>query len=94
VELLGAEPDNALLDVFETTRRLSYAVSEGEVNPAATSIASSIFELDGTPAGAIVVTAPRQRVTAAHHEAIGKLVLRTARDLSRGMPEYEKRKTP
>ncbi|WP_299695779.1 IclR family transcriptional regulator [Hydrocarboniphaga sp.] len=84
--LLGAEPDGPLLDSFEATRKHGYAVSDGEINPAATNIAAPIFELAGFPAGAIVVTAPRERLTPADHQAIGKMLIRVASELSRGTP--------
>jgi IclR family acetate operon transcriptional repressor len=86
VSLLGAEPDGALLESFEATRKQGYAVSDGEINPAATNIAAPIFELDGFPSGAIVVVAPRARLTPAGHEAIGKMLIRVASELSRGTP--------
>jgi DNA-binding IclR family transcriptional regulator len=86
VSLLGAEPDAPLLQSFEITRKNGYAVSDGEINPAATNIAAPIFELDGYPSGAIVVVGPRARLTPAQHEPIGKMLVRTAGELSRGTP--------
>lgn len=89
ISLLGAEPDGPLLESFEATRRNGYAISVGEINPAATNIAAPIFEFDGFPAGAIVVAAPSERLTPALQEAIGKMIVGTARELSRGMPAPE-----
>ena len=81
--LLGSEPDAAMLASFEATRRLGYAISDGEINPAASSIASAILERDGSAIGAVVVTAPKERIDASALASIGKLVALTARDLSR-----------
>jgi len=84
--LLGAEPDADSRAAFEATRRRAYAVSDGEINPAASNIAAPIFELDGAPVGAIVVLGPRERLTPALHATVGAKVLAAARELSRAVP--------
>jgi IclR family acetate operon transcriptional repressor len=82
--LLGTKPDRSLLKSFETTRQRGYAASDGEIDPVVTNIAAPIFEFDGAPAGAIVVCGPKERLAASLHDAIGKLIVRTAKELSRG----------
>jgi len=47
-------------------------------------LAAPIFEFDGQPVGAIAVTAPKERLSAVHHEQIGQMVLKATQDLSRG----------
>ena len=81
--LLGAEPDQQLLESLEVARKHGYAVSEGETNPAATSIAAPIFEFDGLPIGAVTVAGPRERLTPSLHDSIGRMVVRAAQELSR-----------
>jgi IclR family acetate operon transcriptional repressor len=82
--LLGAAPDQQILEEFELTRARGYAVSEGEINPSATNLAAPIFNFDGSPAGAILVCAPSERLTPPHYAAVGELLVRVAKDLSRG----------
>ena len=82
LELLGKEPDATMLAGFEATRRLGYAISDGEINPAASSIASAILERDGSAIGAVVVTAPKERIDATALNRIGQMLALTARDLS------------
>jgi len=82
--LLGGEPEQALLDEFAATRARGYAISVGDVTEGSTNIAAPIFELDGSPAGAVVVSAPSERLPAERHAAVGAMVLRAARELSRG----------
>jgi DNA-binding IclR family transcriptional regulator len=91
--LLGSAPGGALNESFRTTRKQGYAVSDGEINPVATSIAAPIFELDGFPCGALVVSAPRDRLTPARHKVIGKLIVAAAAELSRSAPRAASRKT-
>lgn len=83
--LLGAEPDQPLLDSFELTRARGYAISEGEINIAATNIAAPVFDYEGKAVGAIVVCGPKERLTPAQHDAIGQAAASTARELSHGL---------
>lgn len=83
LSLLGAAPDARSQALFEKTRVQGYAVSDGEINLAAANIAAPVFDFDGSAAGAVVVTGPRERLTTARHEAIGKSVQRAAQELSR-----------
>ena len=85
VALLGAEPDRQLLDSFAQTRARGYAISDGEINPTSTNLAAPIFDFDERPAGAVVVSGPRERLTESVHERIAALIVRTAHELSRNM---------
>jgi IclR family acetate operon transcriptional repressor len=80
--LLGAKPDKSLLKSFEMIRQRGYSVSDGEIDPVVTNVAAPIFEFDGAPAGAIVVCGPRDRLTPSLHDVIGKMIVRTAAELS------------
>jgi DNA-binding IclR family transcriptional regulator len=82
-DLLGGEPDAILLEDFAATIDRGYSVSSGDVIEGSTNIAAPILEVDGKPAGAVVVSAPSERVTVADHARVGAMVLSTARNLSR-----------
>lgn len=82
-ELLGKAPDARLLADFAATLKNGYAISVGEVAEGSTNIAAAIFEM-GQPVGAVVVSGPSERLTAARYRKIGDRVLQTARGLSRG----------
>jgi IclR family acetate operon transcriptional repressor len=82
-ELLGGKPDAALLEDFAATIARGYSVSSGDVIAGSTNIAAPIFEVDGRPSGALVVSAPSERLTRADHARIGAMVLKAARGLSR-----------
>jgi IclR family acetate operon transcriptional repressor len=86
-ELLGAEPDRQLLGSFAQTRARGYAISEGEINPAATNLAAPIFDFNEQPMGAVVVSGPRERLTRPAHKKIGEMIVRAARELSRSVPK-------
>lgn len=86
IEVLGGPPDAALREEFVMTHKHGYSVSAGDVIEGSTNIAAPIFEVDGRPAGAIVISAPSERIPAEHHERLGAMVLRAARSLSRGAP--------
>jgi IclR family acetate operon transcriptional repressor len=82
-ELLGGKPDRQLLDNFARTCTRGYSVSEGEINPLATNLASPIFDFDEQPIGAVVVCGPRERLTRPVCRAIGGMLIQTARELTR-----------
>jgi len=83
VEFLGKPPDARLLADFAATLKNGYAISDGDVLKGSVNIAAPILEMDGYPVGAVVVSGPSDRLTAARHRKIGDMVLRTARALSR-----------
>ena len=82
-ELLGGKPDRPLLDNFARTRARGYSMSEGEIYPLATNLASAIFDFDEQPIGAAVVCGPRERLTKPVCKVIGEMLVQTARELSR-----------
>lgn len=82
--MLGCPPDRQSLEAFRSVKRRGYAVSDGEINPAATNIAAPILEFDGSPLGAVVIVGPRERLPSRSHDRLGKLTAQTARELSRG----------
>jgi IclR family acetate operon transcriptional repressor len=86
IEILGAPPDGELLNHFSQTRERGYSISDGDVVAGSTSLAAPIFEMDGRPVGAVVLTAPSERIGPATHAKFGAMVLKTARALSRGAP--------
>jgi DNA-binding IclR family transcriptional regulator len=86
VELLGEPPDAGLLAEFAATLKRGYSVSDGDVARGSTNIAAPILEVDGQPAGAVVVSGPSERLNAKLQRSIGAMVLQTARSVSRGAP--------
>ena len=84
IEFLGKAPDARLLADFAATLKCGYSISVGGVVDGSTNIAAPILEMDGHPVGAVVVSGPSERLTAARHRKIGDMVLQTARGLSRG----------
>lgn len=86
VEMLGAPPDKDLLDRFRETRRHGYAVGIDMPVKGVTNIVAPIFEADGSPVAAVAVTGPTERLTADKYPRLGALVLKAARNLSRGVP--------
>lgn len=84
--LLGQQPSREMREMFALTREQGFAVSDGEINPGATNLAAPIFEFNGQPVGAIVLTAPRQRLALLDHDELGRQLARAAQELSRGRP--------
>jgi IclR family acetate operon transcriptional repressor len=94
IELLGSPPDEVLLQDFAATRVRGYSVSHGDVVEGSTNIAAPILEVDGRPAGAVVVSAPSERMPIGRHAEIGAMVLRAARELSRAGLERPRAAVP
>jgi IclR family acetate operon transcriptional repressor len=84
--LLGGEPDALDLEAFSATLARGYSISSGIVVEGFTNIAAPIFEADGRPVAAILVSGPVERVRSSDHERIGALVRAAAKKLSRGVP--------
>lgn len=84
--MLGAPPDKRMHKHFTRTLELGYAVSMGDVYSGSTNIGAPIFEADGRPVGAIIVSAPSDRLTPDQHATVGAKVLQAARRLSSGRP--------
>jgi IclR family acetate operon transcriptional repressor len=81
---LGGPPDATELAAFRQTIDRGYAVSRDLVVEGYTNIATAVFEPDGRPVGAVVMTGPNDRLPPADHERIGALVSAAAARLSRG----------
>jgi DNA-binding IclR family transcriptional regulator len=86
IELLGGPPEASLLADFAATLEHGYSVNDGDVVEGSTNIAAPILELDGYPVGAVVVSAPSERLSSNHHARIGAIVLQAARGLSHSVP--------
>jgi IclR family acetate operon transcriptional repressor len=85
-EFLGGPSDETIEAEFAATRERGYAVSRGDVFAGSTNLAAPIFEMDGRPIGAVLVSVPNDRAGPAEEERLGLMVLDTARRLSRGSP--------
>ena len=84
IEFLGGEPNAAQLEEFATTVARGYAISVGEVVAGSTNLAAPIFEVDSQPVGAVLVSAPSDRMVPGDYRRIGLMVSETAHKLSRG----------
>lgn len=85
-EILGEPPDDELRAHLDRTLECGYAISEGGVLEGSTNIAAPIFESDGQPVAAIVVSAPSDRFPAGNHDNVGNLVVQAAWTISRTAP--------
>ncbi len=83
IQILGEQPDAGLLEEFAATRKRGFSVSKGEIAAESTTLAAPIFEVDGQPCAAVVITAPSARLPVAHHRTIGAMLHDAARALSR-----------
>lgn len=87
-ELLGTDPSGETLRIYALTRSRGYAVSNGETNAGATSVAAPIIDFDGTPIGAIGIIGPSDRIGADAQARFGRLAIHAALSLSRGVPRH------
>lgn len=83
-EFIGHPPDDAMLADFVETAERGYVISKGGVIQGSTNIAAPVFEADGEPVAAVLISAPNDRVNDAEYEHLGALVLATARRISCG----------
>ena len=83
-EFLGQSPDAAMRADFEETAARGYVVSHGGVIQGSTNIAAPVFEANGDPVAAVLISAPHDRVGDSEYARLGALVAATARRLSRG----------
>lgn len=81
---LGEAPDAELRGHFDETTTRGFAVSRGDVFAGSNNIAAPIFEMDGRPVGAVLISVPNDRAGPDEVEKLGRLVMETARRLSRG----------
>jgi IclR family acetate operon transcriptional repressor len=86
---LGERPDSGLLETFSRTVELGYAVSHGDVFAGSTNIAAPIFEMNGLPNGAVLISLPNERASPEEIIRLGELVRATAQQLSRGSAAYK-----
>lgn len=84
VQYLADTPDAALLAQFEETIERGYAVSRGDVFAGSNNIAAPVFEMDGRPIAAVLISVPNERAGPDEVEKLGRLVRETAQRLSRG----------
>lgn len=84
IQYLGEPPDAAMLADFAETIERGCAISIGDVVPGSTNIAAPIFEMDGRPVGAVLVSAPSDRATEEDYARLSTMVKATAQRLSRG----------
>jgi len=87
ISLLGRPVDATLDAALKVSRRQGYSVVEDERGGGSVNIASPIFEVDGRPIGAVVLCAPRERLSPKLRAGMGKLVLKTACELSLADPK-------
>jgi IclR family acetate operon transcriptional repressor len=78
---LGGPPDAAQAEDFRLTRARGYSVTIDEIVEGATTLASALFEGD-EPVGAVLLSAPSDRLGAADHATFGERVAATARRFS------------
>lgn len=81
---LGFVPDADLHDRFTETLANGFAVSRGDVFAGSTNIAAPVFEIDGEPIGAVLISVPNERAGPAEEARLGAMVRATAQRLSRG----------
>lgn len=67
---------------FAATRIRGYAVSDGEIEPSAVALASAILRADGSPAGALVLTGPGERIPPDRRTELGQMLHKAAEQLS------------
>lgn len=85
-ELIGRPPDEAWQAEFALTLDRGYAFSDTSQFADLISVAAPVFDMDGNPVAAVVVSAPMPRLPEALHFDMGEKVAETARRLSRSMP--------
>lgn len=85
-ECLGDDPGEELRRAYARTVARGFAISHGDVFAGSTNIAAPIFEIDGSPVGAVLISVPNDRAGEAEESRLGAMVLATARRLSRGQP--------
>ncbi|MEJ5977211.1 IclR family transcriptional regulator [Novosphingobium sp. PS1R-30] len=83
--LLGRGVTSAMREEFRATLTRGYAVNDGEVAPSAVAMASAIVSRQGVPAGALVLTGPAERLTAARRPEVGERLRREAEALTQAV---------
>jgi IclR family acetate operon transcriptional repressor len=80
--LFGGPVPAAMREEFAAALARGYAVNDGEVEPSAVALASAIFDRQGVPAGALVLTGPAERLAPARRPEIGEKLRSEAQQLS------------
>ena len=80
--LLGGAVTPAQRKEFAATRERGYAVNDGDIEPSAVALASAILDRQGQPMGALVLTAPAERLDPKRRVEIGRLLRREAQATS------------
>jgi IclR family acetate operon transcriptional repressor len=83
---LGTLPDAAMMQEFAETVARGYAISRGDVFAGSTNLAAPIFEMDGRPIGAVLISVPNDRAGPGEEARLGEMAMATADRLSRGRP--------
>jgi IclR family transcriptional regulator, acetate operon repressor len=83
LQYLEEAPDAAMLAEFAQTYERGFAVSRRDEFAGSTNIAAPIFEMDGRPVGAVLISIPNDRAGPEEEERLGHLVRETAQHLSR-----------
>jgi IclR family acetate operon transcriptional repressor len=83
---LGEPPDAAMTREFAETVARGYAISRGDVFAGSTNLAAPIFEMDGRPIGAVLISVPNDRAGPGEEARLGEMAMATASRLSRGVP--------
>lgn len=81
--LLGHEPGPEMLAEFAATRLRGYAVNAGEVVAGSVTIAAAVVEA-GLPVGALVITAPAERIPRERWPALGQFLVKASGRVARG----------
>lgn len=84
--MLGMPADINMRKEFSRTLEQGYAISVGDVFMGSTNIAAPIFEADGHPIAAVVISGPSERLRAELHATAGAQVREAARRLSLASP--------
>lgn len=83
--LLSEAPSATMRAEFEQTRQRGYSISDGDIAPGSTTVASAIIGAGGAPLGAVVITGPADRITPDHRAKIGALAWEAAEALSQSV---------
>lgn len=80
--LLGRAVSPEQREEFAATRQRGYAVNDGDIEPSAVAMASAVFERQGAPAGALLLTGPGERLPPARRAELGQKLRDAAAQLS------------
>lgn len=80
--LLGRSVSATLCDEFAATRERGYAVNDGDIDPSAVAMASGVFDRQGAPIGAVVLTGPAERFPPERRVELGEMLCAATQQLS------------